>query len=83
MIFFFFFFPLFRKENNVFLIFFKKKYMAPEVIRGARYDEKVDVWSYGVLVWEMLTGNVPYEGLHQNSILFGVGREPPILTVLF
>ena len=35
-------------------------YMAPEQVRGAQADERSDIWSYGVLVFEMLTGSLPY-----------------------
>lgn len=35
-------------------------WMAPEVIRHEPYSEKVDVWSYGVVIWELLTQQKPY-----------------------
>ena len=35
-------------------------WMAPEVIRHEPYSEKVDVWSYGVVIWELLTQQRPY-----------------------
>jgi len=57
------------------------QWMAPEVIRGEQYSETMDVWSFGVVLWEMVTAQLPYDGLHAHSILFGVGREPPLLEV--
>ena len=35
-------------------------WMAPEVIRHEPCSEKVDIWSYGVLLWELLTQERPY-----------------------
>lgn len=36
-------------------------WMAPETFHCEHYDEKVDVYSYGVLLWEILEKKVPYE----------------------
>jgi len=36
------------------------RWMAPEVIRNAQYNEKADIYSFGVLLWELITGMVPY-----------------------
>lgn len=35
-------------------------WMAPEMIRKEPCSKKVDVWSYGVLLWELLTQEIPY-----------------------
>jgi len=35
-------------------------WMAPEILRGEMYTEKADVYSFGVILWEMLTGEIPY-----------------------
>jgi serine/threonine protein kinase len=48
-------------------------WMAPEMIRGEPCSEKVDIWSYGVLVWELLTRQRPYDNFDQSAIIYGVG----------
>jgi len=69
------------------------EYMAPEVIQNLPYSEKADVYSFGVLVWEMLTRQIPFKGLPSLSVAFGVGSGslclpvpsddcPPALTML-
>ena len=42
--------------------------MAPEILRGARYNHKVDVWSLGTVFYEMLTGFVPFTGTDKNDL---------------
>jgi serine/threonine protein kinase len=36
-------------------------YVPPEILRGDQYDEKVDIWSLGVLIYEMAVGRAPFE----------------------
>jgi len=50
-------------------------WMAPEVIRKELCSEKVDVWSYGVVLWELLTGETPYRDVDQAAIIYGVGTH--------
>ena len=38
-------------------------YMAPEVLRGERYDEGADLYSYGMVLWELLLREVPFKGV--------------------
>jgi serine/threonine protein kinase len=53
--------------------------MAPEVARGKGYSAKVDIWSLGCLILEMLTGNVPWHNVRGNIIyLLGTGNSPPV-----
>jgi len=37
-------------------------YMAPEVIEGKKYDSKYDMWSMGVLMYQLLSGYLPFNG---------------------
>lgn len=48
-------------------------WMAPEALREDRCSEKVDVWSFGIVLWELLTREPPFRDLEQNSIIFSVG----------
>ena len=50
-------------------------WMAPEVIRNEPCNEKVDIWSYGVLLWELLTCEVPYRNVDSSAIIWGVGSN--------
>ncbi|OHT04631.1 TKL family protein kinase [Tritrichomonas foetus] len=43
-------------------------WMAPEIIKGKVYTEKSDVYSYGILLWEMLTGNTPYSDMNTMKV---------------
>lgn len=55
-------------------------YMAPEVARG-RYGPEVDVYSLGVIVYEMLTGRVPFDGESSAEILMKHLTQAPDLNV--
>ncbi|RWR90653.1 Protein kinase domain-containing protein [Cinnamomum micranthum f. kanehirae] len=57
------------------------RWMAPEVIEHKPYDRKADVFSFGVVLWELLTGKVPYEYLTPLQAAVGVvqkGLRPTI-----
>lgn len=48
-------------------------WMAPEALREDRCSEKVDIWSFGVVLWELLTRETPFREHEQSSIIFLVG----------
>lgn len=50
-------------------------YMAPEVIRGESYSFPIDVWSYGVVLWEMFFGLRPYNNLDSSAVVWAVGNN--------
>lgn len=50
-------------------------YMAPEVIRNEPCSFSIDVWSYGVVLWEMLIGDEPYKNLDSYAVAWAVGND--------
>jgi hypothetical protein len=56
-------------------------YMAPEVAKG-KYGKEVDIYALGIILYEMLTGRVPFEGESTGEILMKHLSEPPDLSVL-
>lgn len=50
-------------------------WMAPEIIRNEPCSEKVDIWSYGVVLWELLSGEIPYKDVDSSAIIWGVGNN--------
>ncbi|XP_066985180.1 mitogen-activated protein kinase kinase kinase 10-like isoform X2 [Macrobrachium rosenbergii] len=50
-------------------------WMAPEVIKTSTFSKASDIWSYGVVLWELLTGEIPYKGIDALAIAYGVAMN--------
>lgn len=53
-------------------------YMSPEQIRGEALDDRTDIFSLGVILYEMLTGQLPFQGEHEAAIIYSIINENPI-----
>jgi serine/threonine protein kinase len=72
----------YNQERGLWLSLGSPLYMAPEMFNGMRYAEKVDIWSLGVIVYNLMSGKYPYEGRSISSLKENIRRTKPRTEIM-
>lgn len=52
-------------------------YMSPEQSQGEKVDHRADIWSLGIVFYEMISGQLPFKGEYESAIIYSIMNENP------
>ncbi len=52
-------------------------YMSPEQTKGSEVDHRSDIWSLGIVLYEMVTGQLPFQGDYEQAVVYSILQEDP------
>jgi serine/threonine protein kinase len=52
-------------------------YISPEQSRGEKVDQRTDIWAFGVTLYEMITGQLPFKGEYEPAVIHAILNEEP------
>ena len=52
-------------------------YMSPEQAQGMEIDQRTDIWALGVVIYEMITGKLPFRGEYDEAVLYSILNDEP------
>lgn len=52
-------------------------YMSPEQAKGVEVDHRIDIWSLGAMLYEMLSGERPFEKSHEQALIYSILNDEP------
>lgn len=56
-------------------------WMAPEILKGVKYEQSADIFSFGMILWEILSQDIPYYGVNPYQVIHLVADQKKIVEV--